>query len=183
MLTPAQLATLKAAIAAETDTTFAQYRTDGSTGMMAEWLNGDSTFVVWRTTTPTAQISDQITWANFTPADAADGSALWQTRALACQGKQFNVQNLLLAAQGSIASGLTNVRAGWQDALTNIPSGASGALLSAGWVTVRDTFKRNARRVEKVFATGTGTQATPGSLVWEGALRDADVVLALNSQG
>ena len=73
------------------------------------------------------------------------------------------------------------MRAGWQDALTNIPAGASGALVSAGWTTVRDTFKRLATRGEKVFATGTGTQATPGVLGWEGSLRDADVVLALNS--
>jgi hypothetical protein len=177
-LTTAQLQTLKSAILAETDTTFVGYRTAGSTGLMADWLNGDSAFYVWRTATPASTVSNAVTWANFTPLDSPDGSATWQTRALACQGKQFNLQNMLLAAQGAIASGLANVRAGWQDATTNIPSGAAGALLSGGWATIRDSFKRAATRGEKIFATGTGTFATPGDLVWEGRVAEYDVVQA-----
>jgi len=178
MLTTAQLQTLKAAILEETDATFVGYRTAGSTGRMTDWLNSDSTFYVWRTTTPASVVSNAVIWANFTPLDAPDGSAQWQTRALACQGKQFNLQNMLLAAQGAIASGLSNVRAGWQDATTNIPSGAAGALLSGGWVNIRDAFKRFATRAEKIYATGTGSLASPGDLVWEGRVSEYDVVQA-----
>lgn len=180
-MTPAQLLTLKAAIQAETDPVFVDYRTQGATGHMVDWLNGLSSFVVWRGTTPTGEIANAIAWANFTPLDAPDGTALWTNRALACQGKQFNVQNLLLAAQGALASGLVNVRQGLQDSLTNIPAGASGALLSAGWTAVRTTLQRAATRGEKVFATGAGTQGNPGALVFEGGVSDYDVVQALGS--
>lgn len=180
-MTPAQLVTLKAAILAEVDPTFADYRDQGATGLMAEWFNAASTFVVWRNNTPTSDIANAVSWANFTPADTPDGTALWTNRALACQGKQFNLQNLFLAAQGSLSSGLTNIRQGIQDSLTNVPAGASGASVSAGWAAVRTAMQRFATRGEKVFATGTGTAATPGVLTFEGGVSDYDVVQALGS--
>lgn len=180
-MTPDQLTTLKAAILAETDPEFVQHRIDGATGLMAEWFNVASTFVVWRSITPTAEIANAIVWANFTPADSADGTALWTNRALACQGKQFNVQNLLLAAQGALASGLPNIRQGLQDSLSAIPAGAAGANLSAGWSAVRTTMQRAALRGERVFATGTGTTGSPGTLVFEGLVTNDNVVRAIYS--
>lgn len=54
------------------------------------------------------------------------------------------------------------------DALVNVPSGASGALVDAGWLgagKVKAAISRPASRLEQVFATGTGTSASPGSLV------------------
>ncbi len=42
MLTPAQLATIKAAIAAETEPSFVALRDAGSTGQMAAWFNGST---------------------------------------------------------------------------------------------------------------------------------------------
>lgn len=68
-----QLQALKAAILAETDPTFVDYRTQGSTGLMAEWFNGASSFTVWRSVTPATDIANAVTWANFTPADDSDG--------------------------------------------------------------------------------------------------------------
>ena len=180
-MTPSQLTTLKAAIQAETDPVFVSYRNQGSTGLMAEWFNSASTFVVWRSTTPTSEIANAIAWANLTPADTPDGTQLWENRALACQGKQFNIQTLFLAAAGFTASGLSNVRQGWNDSLTNIPAGVGGALLSAGWAAVRTAMQRNATKGEKVFATGTGTAGTPGTLGFEGSVADYDVVQALAS--
>lgn len=91
------------------------------------------------------------------------------------------MQNLLLAAQGALASGLTNIRTGLQDSLTNIPAGVAGAKISAGWTAVRTAMQRIATRGEKVFATGTGTPAAPGVLAFEGQVTDYDVVQALAS--
>ena len=182
-LTQAQLLALKTSIFAQTDLTFVDLRNQGATGLMAEWYNASSTFVVWRSVTPLAEVADAITWAAFTPADAPDGSALWQTRALACQGFQFNVQNMLLIAQqsGGVASGKTKVRQGWQDSTQAIPSAAGGANQSAGWAQIRLAMQRTARRGEALYATGTGTTASPGSLVYEGVISDSDVIQALSA--
>ncbi len=46
-LTTAQLQTLKAAILAEADSTFAGYRANGQTDLMADWLNAPSTTDAW----------------------------------------------------------------------------------------------------------------------------------------
>lgn len=180
-MTPAQLTTLKAAIQAETDPTFVGYRDSGSTGLMAEWFNGASAFVVWRTYTPSAEIANALNWANFTPKDTPDGTTLWGNRALACRCKQENIQNLFLASGGFVASGRANIRQGLQDSLTDIPAGTGGTLVSGGWAAVRTAMQRVATRGEKVFATGTGTSANPGSLTFEGMVSDSDVVQALAS--
>lgn len=176
-LTPAQIAVLKAAITAEIDPTFVALRQAGATGAMTEWYNAPSTYVVWRSTTQAADIFDAIVWANLTPADTPDGTAQWQNRSLACQGKQFNIQTLL-AGREAIGSGKPNVRAGLQDALTNVPAGAAGANIAAGWATVRVAMQRAANRAEKLYATGLGTAATPGVLAFEGGLVEYDIVQA-----
>ena len=176
-LTTAQIAILKAAITAEIDPTFVALRQAGATGAMTEWYNAPSTYVVWRSTTPAADIFDAIVWANLTPADTPDGTAQWQNRSLACQGKQFNIQTLL-AGRETIGSGKPNVRSGLQDALTNVPAGAAGANIAAGWAAVRVAMQRAATRAEKLYATGLGTAATPGVLGFEGGLVEYDIVQA-----
>lgn len=178
MLTNAQLDTLKAYINASTDPTIVSLRTSGSTGALADYLNTSSNFVVWRSTTPASDVMNAITWANFTPVDAPDNTATWTNRALACQGKQFNVQTLLMGQQ-TIASGLANIRQAFQDALTSVPAGVAGALLSAGATAVKTAFQRFATLGEKAFVTGAGTSGSPGNLGWEGFLTDSDVVAAL----
>jgi len=175
-MTNAQLIALKAAILADPNLT-AQVSA-GATGAIAEYLRGASTFIVWRSSTAAQDIYNAITWANLTPTDVPDSTAVWTNRSLACQGKQFNVQTLL-QGRDRISSDKPNVRAGLQDGLTNVPSGAAGATVSAGWTTVRLAMQRPASVFEKIFATGAGTQATPGSLVLEGGPQDYDVVQAL----
>jgi hypothetical protein len=160
---------LKAAIVGATDQALIDARNAGNNTDIAAWFKADSEFVVWRSSVSVAEVQDAVVWANMTPADAPDGTTAWTNRALACQGKQFNLQNLIVG-RDQINSGKANIRAGLQDALTNVPSGAGGASQSAGWVTIRDAMKRNANRGEALYATGTGTSATPGSLVWEGVV-------------
>lgn len=129
---------------------------------------------VWKTSIQTQDIFDAITWANFTPQDAPDGTTSWTNRSLACQGKQFNVQTLLVGRE-FINPSKQNIRAGLQDALTAIPSGAGGANKSAGWANVLATLYRKATRFEKLFAAGAGTTASPATLVVEGLISYQEV--------
>jgi hypothetical protein len=181
-LSPAQLAALKADIIADGALNAIPNSSDGNYAIAAAYnLDAAPVFTVWRSTTPADDVFNGITWANLTPNDAPDASQAWLNRALACQGKQFNVQTML-SGRTTVASGKINIRAGFQDALTNVPSGAAGAAVSAGWVTVRDGMKRNATRAEKLFATGgNGAFATPADLVLEGRISLQDVTDARNS--
>lgn len=171
-LTETQLATLKAAIIADPNLSAARAIHSGvGTQMIADYLNTDSTLSVWRTSVQTQTLFDAITWANLTPNDAPDGSLAWQCRSLACQGKQFNLQ-LIFASRETIDPSKSNVRAGLQDALTNVPSGTNGAPVSAGWAPVRTAMQRFATNLEKVFAN---TSASPASLVVEGQIDELTI--------
>ena len=138
-------------------------------------------FQVWRTLTPSSDIFDAITWANFTPANPAAATDSLEAAnihnwLLACQGKQFNLQILLSGFTGQISTGKANIRSGLQDALTNVPSGAAGANKAGGWVNVQAVIQRNCNRLEKLFSTGIGTTASPATLVIEGKLSVLDVI-------
>ena len=172
-LSTAQLATLKADILADATLNAKPNNSDGNTEIVDAY-KVDAVFTVWRSTTETDEVFNAVTWANLTPNYAADGTQLWLNRAMACQGKQFNVQTML-TGRTTIASGKVNVRAGLQDALTNVPSGTGGTTVAAGWVAVRDGMKRVANRGEKLLATGTGTFAAPADLGFEGSFTTDDI--------
>lgn len=176
MLTTAQLQAIKAAILADANLT--TLVAEGATGAIAQYLRGDSTFVVWRTSTPISDVDDAIVWANMTPTDAPDGTALYTNRALFAQAKQISLQTMVQGQQ-SISSAKANVRAGLQDALTNLPTGIGGVTQAAGWGAVRLAMQRHASLFEQIFATGTGTTASPGTLVLEGGPDDYSVIQAL----
>lgn len=184
MMTSAQLATLKADILADGTLNAFPNNSDGNTAIAAIYNAAASpNYFVWRTDVPVQDVYDQIAWANLTPTDAPDTTQQWLNRAMQCQGKQFNLQ-ILVQGQSRINAGKLNVRAGLQDALTNVPSGVSGALVSAGWVNVRDNaLARKATRVEKLFASG-GTGATAqnaATMGFESPLSYQDVTDARNS--
>lgn len=183
-LTAAQLATLKSTIQA--DSVLLALRTtpggaDGNQAIADAFNVVDNAFFVYRTNVPVLDIFDQITWANFTPpiADPIDATAAYLNRCVACQGKQFNIQ-IILQGQSTINASKANVRAGLQDALTNVPGGVAGALVSAGWVSVRDNaLARKATRGEKLFATGNGTTAAlAATMAVEGAMTGANIEAA-----
>ena len=170
-LTTAQKATLTTYIS--TEPLLAQYLIVGSENahQVYLFLNSPSTFQVWRTTTPVSDIHDNISWANFTPTNPISGAgtdaANWMAQ---CGLKQMNLQNLLSGASfnGQINTKKPNIRAGFQDCLTNLPSGAAGVARSGGWPAVQLVIQRAATFAEKQFATGTGTTALPGDLTFEG---------------
>lgn len=184
-LTNAQRATLKAAIAAETNPTFVALRQANDEQGMADFYNAPSTFVVWQTSVPIDAITDAIDWARMTPAQpipatGSDAQLAWIARANMCQGKQFNLQNLLIGRQ-TIAASRPNIRAAFQDCLTGLPSTASGTNQQAGWVAVQAAMQRICTVGERLFATGTGTTASPGLLGVEGTLSAQDISDALRS--
>lgn len=157
MLTDAQLLTLKAAILAETDPQFVQWRdVEGATGMLAEWYNGDSTFVVWKTSVP----KDEV------------GKA-FQANALASitAGNNDKLANFA-AWNDMVFPNRADQRAFFDDVFSVAAGATTRANLLALW-------KRFATRGERIFATGTGTDAAPGQLVYEGRISDYDVVRAL----
>lgn len=190
MLTSAQLTALKADIAANPDLAAQPNSADGNFAVAALYNALQSPdFFVFRSNVPTAEIFDQVTWANYTPQDAPDTTVQWSNRSLACQGKQFNLQ-ILLQGQSSFNAGRINIRAGLNDATTNLPSGASGASRSGGWTGILAILRRQATRAEKLFSVattgvGTGTGAlgatgNPGLLVFEGTVSPSDVENARN---
>lgn len=154
-LTPAQLVTLKAAIAAEVDVPFAADRAAGNTGAMAVFYNGASTFIVWRTRVPVAELQGAYSWPEIIALTSGQEAAL----------------NLMLSL-GYLNASDSNVRSGMSSIFTSAPTTLT-ALTALG--------KRAATRGEKAFATGTGTTVTPGLLVFEGSVSGDDIVAALRS--
>jgi hypothetical protein len=188
MLTSAQLQTLKAAILADPTLNAFANGSDGNFDLAVKLSTtlASPTFFVYRTNVPPQEIFDQIAWANLTPNDAPDTTQQWANRSLECQGKQFNLQ-ILVQGQTAVNAARANVRAGLQDALTNVPSGAGGSIVSAGWVGIRDNvLGRSATRIEKILATTTvqqdgSTMAKSATMTYEGTISSVDVQAARNS--
>ena len=154
---PEQLTTLKAAILAETDPAFVALRQAGAVGAMADFYNQPSTFVAWKTSVTRNEV-----------------------------GKTF-VASALAAITAGNNDKLANFAA-WNDTVNpsradqrqffdDIFSVAAGASTRAALLAL---WKRFATRGERVFATGTGSDAAPGSLVFEGTIGVEDVIKAVN---
>ena len=122
-LTNPQLTTLKANInslfpgSTDYDAIAAHYNTVGSVD-------------VWRTDASVSAIYDAITWSAYTPTDTPDGTAIYTNRLLVIQVKQMNIQGMLIGRE-TINASRNRVREGLNDSVIGIPSGASGAAVSA----------------------------------------------------
>jgi len=137
-------------------------------------------FFVWRTITPIQEIKDAVIFSNYTPANPGVGVDLLSAQNVgnwlaACSGKRDNLWLLLEGASSAFTtSGLptskANTRASLQDCTSLIPSGPLGANRSGGWPAIQLIIQRKASTIEKMFAVGTGTSASPADLVIEGAL-------------
>lgn len=160
MLNDTQKAALKAAIAAETDPVFVQYRAEGSTGQMAQWLNQPSTKIVWRTNVS----QDEIMQNGFD----------WVRVDNLSVGKARIWEWLFDNQQATINPSKPNVRAG----IDEVWKGTTADLAVRAAVYVH--CKRPATRAEALFATGLGTTVDPATMGWEGQITDYDVVRAIN---
>lgn len=143
MLTTEQIATLKALALAD-PTALALIQNVDDIGLAA-WFNADTTFVVWRTSMSTG-LSRGAIITGATQLDALTA------------GKR---DSLLWLCSETLNPTDPAVRAAIDD-LCGTQNTLKAALVSAQ--------KRNATRAEKALATGTGTTAVPGLLVYEGKL-------------
>ncbi len=181
MLTTAQLALVKAAIEADAELNALPNNTDSAFEIALRFNQpSNPAWYVWKSNANVDEIFDAITWASLTPADTADGSATYTNRALICQTKQMNLQ-LLLQGRQSLNATKLKIRQALTDALQNVPAGAGGAPLDAGWTSVKQALYRQATRVEQILSTGTGTTGVPAAPGYEGQLSYQDAFTARNS--
>jgi hypothetical protein len=169
-LTPAQLQTLKTDIAANANVSgqpgsiYASTpiknipnNDDGNTAI-AYFYNQPSTFVVYRRAIPLTEVGSAMLSADVANLTTANNARL---QVLA-----------LYAPTGFNAS--ADVEAGYNDIFSVAGAAGTRANLHVVW-------RRFATNGEKLYATGTGSDATPGTLVFQGSLTDGDVSTARNS--
>lgn len=182
-LSTSQLQTLKAYIAGVPAWAALPQNSDTAFFIAAE-LNKPSspTYNVWRTEVPAGAILDAISWDKFTPTDAVDGTAIYTNRLLAVQTKQMNLQ-LMVQGRQTLDASKANVRLGLRDAVIQLPTGASGAAVSAAGangVNVLNACLRNATLGEQVLNAGSATTGgvTANLLGFEGSLNYQDIEAA-----
>lgn len=159
-LTSPQLATLKSAIQAD-GTLNAQPNTPDGNFVIAAAMNAlaSPAFIVWKTRVSINKVGD-----NINGTELAGLTSLNVTR----------LQTIALYSPDGVNPSLTDRRQFFDD----IFSGAGGAVTRASLLAL---WKRSATRGEKLFATGTGSDASPATLTFEGNLTVADVETARNS--
>lgn len=158
MLTPAQRATLAAHIAASPDLNAIPNTYDGAFEI-AQLLTLDAvpTFVVWKSSVPKEQVGKAFV-----------ASAL----AAITSGNNDKLANFA-AWNETVEPWRADQRAFFDDVFSVAAGATTRAALLALW-------KRNANRAEKLFATGTGSDASPATLTFEGALDYNEVYAARN---
>jgi hypothetical protein len=166
-MTPAQLATLKSDIAANS----ASYpgaieQRDG--GLIAAFYNAQASpdFYVWRTDVTRAEIY------NTSPQPEA---SLWNWSLYKAQSvtEQNAWTQMFMGDAANFA--MSNLRAG----VSTIFTGSAQQNAQAAHVLA--VGRRKATRGEKLLATGTGSTASPATMGREGALSGADILAAMDS--
>lgn len=157
-LTTAQYQTLKTAINADSALSSQPNNSDGAFAIAAA-LNqlADPAFIVWKSSVSTADCKTATNWTEFIGRSAGERDA-WQ----------------FMLSNGTINPSQPNVRQG----ISDIFSGAQGVTTRTALLALS---KRSATRAEKIFATGTGSDATPATMGFEGNLSYQDVEIARNT--
>lgn len=160
-LTPAQLLVFKAALLAETDPELVGYRTNGQTPLIADWYSraAPQPYIVWRTSVG----KDEITQNGF---DWTRLDNLSIGKARVWDGLFDNLNRAMNPSKPNVRAGIDTVWAG---------TAADLAVRAQVYVHC----KRQATRIEQMFASGLGTAVSPSTMVVEGALSEFDVTLAL----
>ena len=164
-LTPTQTTTLKTYILA--DPVLAPLTSGPGTdyGAIADALNVNASpaFVVWRTSVTREEIQndDAFNWAQVDNLTSGSKYRIWDW--------------MFGNSTGTINPSKANIRAGI--AATWVGTAA----LLAVQAVVLARCKRNATRLEKLFATGVGSDASPGLLVFEGAIDLSHIASIFNA--
>jgi hypothetical protein len=154
VLTTAQRNALKADILANSDA-LAIYTVGNLEALAALYnANASPTFTVWK-----SNVSINAVGKAFNGSELAGLTTANQTR----------LQTIALYLADGVNPSIASNRAFFDDVF----SGASGANTRAALLVL---WKRAATRLEKLFATGTGSDASPGTLVIEGSLSPDDLI-------
>lgn len=161
-LSDAQKATLKADILANPALT--QEVSDRRDDLIRDYYNAlaSPTFTVWRTSVSRAEIYHQ------TSAESTTWS--WTIFKGQTQGEQGSWKEMFMGDRADMS--LPNLRAGVENIF-----GVSNAQTTH----IKAIGKRACNRVERLFVTGTGSLAAPGTLVVEGSLTQPEVSALLNA--
>jgi hypothetical protein len=166
-LSTAQLATLRAAILAETDPAFVAWRTDGAQGAMAEFYNAAASPI-------------ERAWMSFATAKQLDLKSDYSAFDGLSQGKR-DAWSLVLqyaprdCAVDDLGGGVNSVR----KALADIWTGSAPA--NAARTAILNAVTRPITKAEKLLGgSATATQSTVTALVlaWEGTITTVDIYLA-----
>jgi len=153
-LTNAQLTALRAAVFGSPEA--AALLSAGNAYGLRDWLNTGSTFVVWRTSVS----QDEIMMNGFDWVQV-DNLSVGKAR----------IWEWLFANEARVINpSKVNVRAGIAECWKGT------AAMLAVQAVVLGHCKRAALRAEQMLATGTGTDAAPGLLTFEGAISDTEAV-------
>ncbi len=161
-MTPEQLTTLKAALLA--DQALAQWIVDYRDDLIRDYYNApaDPAYIVWRSSVT----QDEIMQNGFD----------WVRVDNLSVGKARIWEWLFDNGSTSINPSKTNVRAG----IDEVWKGTAPDLAVRAAVYVH--CKRAANRVERLFATGTGSDAVPGVMAFEGEISTSDVSAMLSGE-
>jgi len=158
-MTPAQLQTLKTDILADPALSSQPNTPDGNDAIARAYnANASPDFTVWKTNVTINEVGKKF-----------NGTEL----AGLTTGNQTRLQTLAQYLAGGVNPSLPDNRAFFDDVF----SGAGGTNTRANLLAL---WKRLATRAEKLFATGTGSNASPATMTWEGAISYQDVTAARN---
>lgn len=156
-MTPAQIAILKSTIQGDGTLNSQPMNTEGAVAIQ-NLLNAAASppFTIWKRSVSISEVGD-----NIVGNDLAGLSTLNTTR----------LQTIVLLSQDGVNASLADRRAFFDDVF----SGAGGAATRAKLLIL---WKRLATRGEKIYATGTGSDASPATPGFEGSIDYNDVLQA-----
>jgi hypothetical protein len=159
-MTPEQTATLKAALLA--DPALAQYIVDYRDDLIRDYYNAPAApaYIVWRSSVTRQKIlQNGFDWTRL------DNLSVGKARVW----NDIFVDGYINPSKPNVRTGIESVWVGTQADLN---------VRAAVYVHC----KRNANRVEKLFATGTGSDAVPGLMAFEGEITTSDVSAMLSGE-
>ena len=157
-LTPAQMTTLQTNILADHSFDSLPHNTDGAYAIAVAYnLPASSTFIVWKTSVDPAEImAGGMDWTRVDNLTVGKSRIWdWMTRL-----------NSFDASKANVRAGIDAV---WVGTAADLAERAD----------VYTHCKRQATRLEKLFATGTGTDASPATMVIEGQVTYQDVATTM----
>ena len=120
---------------------------EGSAVIAAAYnLVADPAYIVWRSDVSTSEVRDVLVWAEYDSLSVSKQNAF----------EFLNSNGFVNASRVNVREGIASIFAGPNQANTR------AALIAIG--------KRTASRIEKLLATGTGSDASPGTMTAEGVL-------------